>query len=67
MTKPVITVRPDMDIKNCARLFDRFGLAGALYAPMETILGFVTYEEIVLNGLLTQALQEKSQPVVHSV
>ncbi len=58
MTKPVITVRPDMNIKNCARLFDQFGLAGAPVCGTGDILGFVTYEEIVLNGLLTQALAE---------
>ena len=29
MAKPVITVRPDMDIRYCARLFENFGIGHA--------------------------------------
>ena len=28
MTKPVVSVDPEMDIRYCARLFNRFGLVG---------------------------------------
>lgn len=27
MSKPVIAVEPDLDVRYCARLFDRFGLS----------------------------------------
>ncbi|MFQ5982170.1 MAG: CBS domain-containing protein, partial [Woeseiaceae bacterium] len=29
MAKPVVTVRPDMDIRYCARLFENFGISHA--------------------------------------
>ena len=29
MAKPVITVRPDMSIRHCARLFEKFGISHA--------------------------------------
>ncbi|MEZ5094700.1 MAG: CBS domain-containing protein [Nocardioides sp.] len=29
MSKPVVTVHPDMDIRYCARLFEKFGLSRA--------------------------------------
>ena len=29
MAKPLLTVHPDMDVRYCARLFERFGVQGA--------------------------------------
>ena len=52
MSKPVIWVEPDMDIRYCARLFDNFGLAVAPVIEQGKILGIVSYHEIVLNGLV---------------
>ena len=52
MSKPVIWVEPDMDIRYCARLFDNFGLAVAPVIEDGKILGVVSYHEIVLNGLV---------------
>jgi len=51
MAKPVITVRPDMHIRYCARLFENFGIG---HAPVEEdgkIIGMVSYYRLVLYGL----------------
>ena len=54
MSKPVISVRPDMDIRYCTRLFDRFGLSRAPVVQDQKIIGLVSYTDIVLNGLLVE-------------
>lgn len=54
MSKPVISVRADMDIRYCARLFDRFGLNIAPVVEHEggDLIGTVSYNDIVLKGLV---------------
>ena len=52
MSKPVITVHPDMDIPYCARLFDKFGLSRAPVTKRGHIVGIVSYTDMVLRGLL---------------
>ena len=52
MSKPVVWVEPDMDIRYCARLFDNFGLAIAPVIEVGEVIGVVSYHEIVLNGLM---------------
>ena len=52
MSKPVISVRPDMDVRYCARLFERFGLSVAPVVEGGRILGIVGYRGLVLDGLL---------------
>ncbi len=54
MSKPVISVHPDMDIRYCTRLFDRFGLSRAPVLEDHKIIGLVSYTDIVLNGLTTE-------------
>jgi len=54
MSKPVISVHPDMDIRYCTRLFDRFGLSRAPVLEDHKIIGLVSYTDIVLNGLVTE-------------
>ena len=54
MSKPVISVHPDMDIRYCTRLFDRFGLSRAPVLENHKIIGLVSYTDIVLNGLMTE-------------
>lgn len=49
MIKPFIAVRPDMNIKYCARLFERYGLDSAPVTENETIIGMVSHNDIVLN------------------
>ena len=51
MTKPLISVHPDMDIRYCTRLFDRFGLSRAPVILDQVIIGLVSYTDIVLKGL----------------
>jgi len=51
MTKPLISVHPDMDIRYCTRLFDRFGLSRAPVIEHQKIIGLVSYTDIVLKGL----------------
>lgn len=51
MAKPVISVRPDMSIQNCARLFERFDISHALVIDDETVVGIVSYYLIVLGRL----------------
>lgn len=52
MAKPVVSVDPKMDVRYCARLFENFGLAVAPVLENSQILGIVSYEDIVLKGLL---------------
>lgn len=51
MTKPLISVHPDMDVRYCTRLFDRFGLSRAPVIEDQVIIGLVSYTDIVLKGL----------------
>jgi predicted transcriptional regulator len=51
MSKPVMSVHPDMDIRYCARLFDRFGVSRAPVVEDRKIIGLVSYSDIVLKGL----------------
>ena len=51
MAKPVISVRPEMDIRYCARLFERFGISHAPVIEDDEIVGIVSYYLIVLHGL----------------
>ena len=51
MAKPVVTVRPDMDIRYCARLFENFGIGHAPVVENDKIVGMVSYYRLVLHGL----------------
>ncbi|MCY3730742.1 MAG: CBS domain-containing protein [Rhodospirillaceae bacterium] len=51
MAKPVIAVRPDMSLRYCARLFERFGISHALVIEDEEVVGIVSYYLIVLGRL----------------
>ena len=52
MTKPIIGVDPDMDIRYVARLFYRFGLSIGPVIEDKKIVGIISYNELVLHGLL---------------
>lgn len=52
MAKPVLTVRPDMEIRYCARLFENFGISHAPVVEDGKIIGAVSYYRLVLHGLL---------------
>lgn len=51
MSKPVISVEPGTDIRYCARLFDKFGLARAPVIENGQVIGIVSYTDMVLKGL----------------
>jgi predicted transcriptional regulator len=51
MSKPVLSVRPDMDIRYCARMFEQFGLSRAPVIERGKIIGVVSYTDMVLRGL----------------
>jgi predicted transcriptional regulator len=52
MSKPVVAVDPEMDIKYCARLFNRLGFSYAPVIDNGKVIGLVGYAELVLNGLV---------------
>jgi CBS domain-containing protein len=51
MTKPAVCVHPDMDIRYCSRLFARFNLVRALVVEDDTVIGTVSPNALVLDGL----------------
>ena len=51
MSKPLISVDPNMDVRYCARLFENFGLSKVPVIEGENIIGMVGYEDIVLKGI----------------
>jgi len=52
MSKPVIGVPPDMDIRYCARLFEKFGLSMAPVIDQGKVVGLVSYSGLVLKGMV---------------
>lgn len=54
MAKPVLTVRPDMEIRYCARLFENFGISHAPVVEDGKIVGAVSFYRLVLHGLLPE-------------
>jgi CBS domain-containing protein len=52
MTKPVIQVSPDMDIRYCARLFARLDINRAPVVEDGRVIGIVGYTDLVLKGLV---------------
>ena len=51
MAKPVLMVRPDMEIRYCARMFENFGISHAPVSENGEIVGMVSYYRLVLHGL----------------
>jgi CBS domain-containing protein len=52
MSKPVVGVDPDMDIRYCARLFNKLGFSYAPVIDGGKLLGIVGYSEMLLKGLV---------------
>ena len=52
MAKPVVSVDPLMDIRYCARLFDRFNLSRAPVVDNGEVIGIVSLTDLVLKGML---------------
>lgn len=51
MSKPALTVSPEMDVRYCARLFENFGIGRAPVIENGVIIGSVSYHTIVINGM----------------
>lgn len=51
MAKPVISVRPQMNVRYCARLFERCGISHAPVIENDKIVGIVSYYLLVLGTL----------------
>ncbi len=51
MSKPVLFVRPGMDIRYCARFFDRFEISMSPVISKGQIVGIVNYDDLVLTGM----------------
>ena len=52
--KPCLTVRPDMEIRLCARLFESFGIGHAPVVEDDKIVGIISYYRLVLHGLMPE-------------
>ena len=51
MSKPVISVHPDMDIRYCSRLFANYNLVRAPVLDNKKVVGMVSPNALVLDGL----------------
>lgn len=52
MAKPLLPVDPDMDIRYCARYFEKFGLSRAPVVESRKVIGIISYTDMVLKGLV---------------
>jgi CBS domain-containing protein len=51
MSKPVISVHPDMDIRYCSRLFADYNLVRAPVIENKIVIGMVSPNSLVLDGM----------------
>ena len=52
MSKPVICIDPEMDIRYCARMFEKFGLSRAPVVEHRKVIGIVSFTDMVLNAMV---------------
>lgn len=52
MTKPLLPVDPDMDIRYCARYFEKFDLSRAPVVENRKVIGIISFTDMVLKGLV---------------
>ncbi|MES9962323.1 MAG: CBS domain-containing protein [Candidatus Sedimenticola sp. 20ELBAFRAG] len=53
MIKPAVYVEPEMDIRYCSRLFARFNLVRALVVEENKVLGTISPNSLVLDGMFS--------------
>ena len=51
MSKPVIPVEADMDVRYVARMFQSYGLSNAPVIENDKVIGVVSYTELIFDGL----------------
>lgn len=51
MTKPVLSVQPDMDIRYCARMFNNYKVLRAPVVEDNEVIGVIGFTDIVLRGM----------------
>jgi CBS domain-containing protein len=52
MAKPVLSVPPEMSIKHCAKLLERFSIMRAPVINHGEVIGVVSFHDLVLRGLI---------------
>ena len=52
MSKPLLPVDPDMDIRYCARYFEKYGLSRAPVVEHRKVIGIISFTDMVLKGLV---------------
>lgn len=58
MSKPLLTVSPDMDIRYCARLFTRFHLSRAPVLEAGEVIGIISLTDMTLRGMYRELVKE---------
>jgi CBS domain-containing protein len=53
MSKPVVRLDPELDVRYCARLFDQFGLSVCPVIEQDNVIGMISYGELVMKGLIS--------------
>lgn len=56
MEKPVIGVDPEMDIRYCARMFERHNLVRTAVIENRQVIGIISYTDIVMKGMKSMML-----------
>jgi predicted transcriptional regulator len=52
MSKPLLSIDPEMDIRYCARFLRRFHLSRAPVVENSKVIGIVSYTDLVMHGLV---------------
>ena len=58
MTKPVVCIDPDMDIRYCSRLMSSLNLSRILVVKDRTVLGTVSPNALIMDGLTAIELDD---------
>ena len=58
MSKPLLSVPPAMDIRYCARLFNRFDLSRAPVVDQDEVIGIVSLTDLVVRGMMPSQQKE---------
>ena len=52
MSKPLLPIDPEMDIRYCARFLERFGLSRAPVIEGGKVIGIISFTDLVVKGLV---------------